>query len=63
VRNLRPGKKPVAGALLAAAVKEGASLLVMGGYGHSRTRTREFIFGGVTREILKDAPLPVFVLH
>jgi len=37
-----------------------ADLLVMGGYGHSRVR--EFVFGGVTRDILADCALPVFLV-
>jgi nucleotide-binding universal stress UspA family protein len=49
-----------ANALLDAASKT-ASLLVMGGYGHSRIR--EFVFGGFTRQVLVDAPLPVFMAH
>jgi len=36
-------------------------LLVAGGYGHSRAR--EFILGGVTRELLEDCPLPVLLTH
>jgi nucleotide-binding universal stress UspA family protein len=36
-----------------------ADLLVMGGYGHGRMR--EFVFGGVTREILSDCALPVLM--
>jgi nucleotide-binding universal stress UspA family protein len=38
-----------------------ASLLVMGGYG--RSRLREFIFGGVTRHMLRNAKLPVLMAH
>ncbi|OPH81997.1 universal stress protein [Nitrobacter vulgaris] len=38
-----------------------ASLLVMGGYGHSRLR--EFILGGVTRGILAAMTVPVFMSH
>lgn len=47
--------------LEAADQKLRAGLLVMGGYGHSRTR--EFIFGGFTRRVLHSAPLPVFLCH
>lgn len=36
-----------------------ADLLVMGAYGHSRLR--EAILGGVTREMLETAPLPVLL--
>jgi nucleotide-binding universal stress UspA family protein len=37
----------------------GAAYLVMGAYGHSRAR--EFLFGGVTRSLLKECPLPLIV--
>ena len=37
----------------------GASYMVMGAYGHSRAR--EFFFGGVTRDLLKDCPVPLVV--
>ena len=36
-------------------------LLVMGAYGHSRLR--EAVFGGVTRDILLEADVPVFMAH
>lgn len=39
----------------------GADLLVMGGYGHSRMR--EFVFGGVTRQILTQMTVPVLMSH
>jgi nucleotide-binding universal stress UspA family protein len=41
------------------AVDTDAEMLVMGAYGHSRLRER--IFGGVTRSILENPPLPVFL--
>ena len=47
--------------LVAAEQKLHAGLLVIGGYGHSRAR--EFIFGGFTRHMLHEAPLPVFLSH
>lgn len=47
--------------LLNFAADNGADLLVMGGYGHSRLR--EFVFGGVTRVILDSATLPVLMSH
>ena len=46
---------------LLARIEGRAGLLVMGGYGHSRFR--EWIFGGFTRRILADAPLPVLMSH
>ena len=39
----------------------GAGLLVMGGYGHSRFR--EYVIGGVTRDILADATVPILMAH
>jgi nucleotide-binding universal stress UspA family protein len=38
-----------------------ADLLVMGAYGHSRLR--EMILGGVTRDILRNANVPVLMAH
>lgn len=38
-----------------------ADLLVMGGYGHGRLR--EYVFGGVTREVLADCDIPVLMTH
>jgi nucleotide-binding universal stress UspA family protein len=39
----------------------GATLLVQGAYGHSRLR--QTIFGGVTRGLLGDAPVPLLIAH
>ncbi|HEY0183143.1 MAG TPA: universal stress protein [Rhodopila sp.] len=41
--------------------EQGADLLVAGAYGHSRTR--EWVLGGVTRDLLLRAERPVFVSH
>ncbi|MEP0643735.1 universal stress protein [Parasphingorhabdus sp.] len=38
-----------------------AAYLVMGAYGHSRAR--EFLFGGVTRSLFKNSPVPLVVSH
>ncbi|MGD9980566.1 MAG: universal stress protein [Hyphomonadaceae bacterium] len=38
-----------------------ADLIVMGGYGHSRLR--EFVFGGVTRALSRNAAIPVLMSH
>ena len=40
---------------------QGADLLVMGAYGHSRFR--EAILGGATRNMLEHAEVPVFMAH
>lgn len=41
--------------------KHGADLLVMGAYGHSRTR--EFIVGGATKSMLGHPPTALFLSH
>lgn len=56
----RNGRAPVE-VLLDAIARAGATLLVMGGYGH--TRLREAVFGGFTRAVLEHAPLPVLMTH
>lgn len=47
--------------ILDEAAKDRASYIVMGGYGHSRAG--EFLFGGVTRSLLKECPVPLLVAH
>lgn len=48
-------------ALAKHAAQSGAELLVAGGYGHSRFR--EWVLGGVTRELLQIMPVPVLFAH
>lgn len=43
------------------AARINADLLVLGAYGHSRLR--EFVFGGVTRDLTNDAKLPLLLSH
>ena len=38
-----------------------ADLLVMGGYGHSRLR--EFVLGGVTRDVSVQTAIPTLLSH
>lgn len=47
--------------LLSFASDVGADLIVAGGYGHSRAR--ELVFGGVTRTLLAEMTVPVFLSH
>jgi nucleotide-binding universal stress UspA family protein len=55
-------KRASAGAqLIAAAESQGASLIVMGAYTHSRLR--ESVLGGVTRHLLAHAPAPLLMCH
>lgn len=56
-----PGSRGIGEALLEAALKGGASLLVMGGYGHGHIG--ETIFGGVTQHVRWHASLPVLMIH
>jgi nucleotide-binding universal stress UspA family protein len=48
-------------ALLNEIERTSANMLVIGGYGHSRFR--EWIMGGVTREVLTKAEVPVLMAH
>ncbi|MDB5958845.1 MAG: hypothetical protein JWP59_139 [Massilia sp.] len=48
-------------ALIAMARDCGAGLMVSGVYGHSRYR--EWVLGGVTRELLARAPVPLLISH
>jgi nucleotide-binding universal stress UspA family protein len=59
-RHLQPDRLGAADTLLAAAAEQGA-LVVMGAYGHSRFR--EWIFGGFTERVLRDAAVPVLMMH
>lgn len=56
-----PDGDEVGARLLEAAAMHRADLLVMGAYG--RMRFSEWLFGGATREVLHEAPLPVFMRH
>lgn len=61
VRNLDSMGKTHAEVLVAQAIADNTDILVLGAYGHSRAR--EFLLGGVTRELLQGAPLPLFMVH
>lgn len=55
-------KDPAVGAaLLAHAADFGADLIVMGAYGHSRTR--ELLMGGATRHLLRHMTVPLLMAH
>jgi nucleotide-binding universal stress UspA family protein len=61
VRAIEEEEQPRAQAIIGAALEANADLLVMGAYGHSRAR--ELVFGGVTRQVLNDAQIPVLLSH
>jgi nucleotide-binding universal stress UspA family protein len=49
----------VADIILSCAAEHGVDLIVIGAYGHARPV--EMMFGGVTRTLLKEAPVPVLI--
>jgi nucleotide-binding universal stress UspA family protein len=57
----RPSRGPIATELLQFACNEKADLIVAGGYGHSRLG--EWIFGGVTHELLATSPMCCMLSH
>jgi nucleotide-binding universal stress UspA family protein len=59
--SVTTGEVSVDDMLLSQAADEGADLLVMGAYGHSRLG--ELILGSATRHILRQITLPVFMSH
>lgn len=61
--EIRPfsGGKERGAALLDAARKEGADLIVMGAWGHSRIT--ELVLGGTTRHLFQHSDLPLLVAH
>jgi len=50
---------PVADIILSYAADHGVDLIVIGAYSHARPV--EMVFGGVTRTLLKEAPVPVLM--
>ncbi|MBI1340850.1 hypothetical protein GC169_11685 [bacterium] len=61
VLNIQSKSKSQARALMAEADRVSADLVVMGGYG--RSRLSEFIFGGVTRDMLAETKRPMLMSH
>jgi nucleotide-binding universal stress UspA family protein len=55
------GDISVGDALLSSAFDQGADLIVMGAYGHSRLR--ELVLGGATRHLLQHMTVPVLLAH
>lgn len=61
VRNVDGLGRAHAQAISEAALDFDADLIVMGAYGHSRAN--EFFLGGVSRDLIGNAPLPLFLAH
>jgi nucleotide-binding universal stress UspA family protein len=55
------GEAKIADTLFSAAQLRGCAMMVMGAYGHSRLA--EMLLGGVTRRMLSDPEMPVFLAH
>ncbi|WAP68023.1 universal stress protein [Jiella pelagia] len=60
IRELPAWKDPAEG-LLKEAEAVGAQLIVAGAYGHSRLR--EYLLGGVTRQLIRNCRLPILMAH
>jgi nucleotide-binding universal stress UspA family protein len=61
LKRLVRGDIDVADVILSHVADTSADLIVMGGYGHSRLR--EFVLGGVTRNLLKSMTAPTLMSH
>lgn len=61
VRNVPSSFERTSDVLLSEIARVHASYLVMGGYGHSRTL--QAMFGGVTRRMLSESPVPLLLAH
>ncbi len=61
VNILESQGRDVSDIILEQAHRISADLIVMGGYGHSRTQ--EWIIGGATRDTLRSSDIPVLIAH
>ncbi len=61
IHEFTPKHRNVGKDLLAKASGLGSQIIVLGAYGHSRLR--ELVLGGVTRHMLRNAEIPLFLAH
>lgn len=59
IADISSDRTPIAHVITDEAIRRGADLLVLGAY--SRPRTQELIFGGTTRTLLSDPPIPFLI--
>jgi nucleotide-binding universal stress UspA family protein len=59
--DARETREPIDEALVRFAEELDAGIIVMGGYGHSRAG--EFLFGGITRALIKNCPVALVMAH
>lgn len=59
--HIDPNGRSVAEVILHTAASHGAEVLIMGAFEHSKFR--EDLFGGVTRDVLANTRVPVFLAH
>jgi nucleotide-binding universal stress UspA family protein len=60
-KNVDSGSRSVGEAILDEAKEFNADLIVKGAYTHSRLR--QLVFGGATRHLLHNTPIPLFMAH
>lgn len=61
VQSIAGADDDIAAAGLISYASSLGAYVVMGGYGHSRIR--EYLFGGVTRKMLRDSSVPLVIAH
>jgi nucleotide-binding universal stress UspA family protein len=61
VERIHSLTRPTAELIMARAEEISANYIVMGAYGHNRTR--ELFFGGVTRRMMQESTLPLVLAH